>query len=65
MHRSPQHVTMVYVSALGGCACGKEAARCALAESTAVAALVGPSWASVAWCWPLRVDYPSSAMPVR
>ena len=39
MHRSPQHVTMVYVSALGGCACGKEAARCALAESTAVAAL--------------------------
>ena len=39
MHRSPHHVTMVYVSALGGCACGKEAARCALAESTAVAAL--------------------------
>ena len=39
MHRSPQHVTMVYVSALGGCACGKEAARCALAESTAVAAV--------------------------
>ena len=39
MHRSPQHVRMVYVSALGGSACGKEAARCALAESTAVAAL--------------------------
>ena len=64
MHRSPQHVRMVCVSALGGCACGKEAARCALAESTAVAALGLPG-PPLHWCWPLRVDYPSSAMPVR
>ena len=39
MHRSPQHVWVVQARTLSGCACGKEAARCALAESTAVAAL--------------------------
>ena len=39
MHWCPRLVWVVQARTLGGCACGKEAARCALAESTAVAAL--------------------------
>ena len=39
MHWCPRLVWVVQARTLSGCACGKEAARCALAESTAVAAL--------------------------
>ena len=39
MHWCPLLVWVVQARTLSGCACGKEAARCALAESTAVAAL--------------------------
>ena len=39
MHWCPRLVWVVQARTFSGCACGKEAARCALAESTAVAAL--------------------------
>ena len=43
MHWCPRLVWVVQARTLSGCACGKEAARCALAESTAVGGVGG--WA--------------------